>query len=49
VTPAHSAEHIANGQPQVLRDAYGVVHRERDKARPLTIHITQPSGTPLGQ
>jgi len=39
----------ANGQPQALRDAYSSLQRERDKARPLTIHITQPSGTPSGQ
>ena len=37
-----------SGQPAAVHDAYSLVHRERDKGRPLTIHITQPAGTPSG-
>jgi len=39
---------VNNGQSQAVRDAYSLLHRERDKGRPLTLHITQPSSTPSG-
>jgi len=42
-------EPSANGQSTALRDAYSTLQRDRDKTRPLTIHITQPSSsTPSG-